>query len=90
MALSAGWRFAGRAQGASGCRHAERSTCPGLRGVFGRLAGSLGAGQAGVPAYAEVSELYKLPRVRRIKVIRYRPLSSEDPLTTNELFGCSR
>ena len=40
--------------------------------------------------YAEVAELYKLPRVRKIKVIRYRPPSSEDPLTTNEFFGCSR
>ena len=31
--------------------------------------------------YAEVSELYKLPRVRKIKVIRYRPPSVEYPLT---------
>ena len=37
--------------------------------------------------YAEVSELYKLPRVRRIKVIRYRPPSLEHPLTTNRLSG---
>ena len=34
--------------------------------------------------YAEVAELYKLPRVRKIKVIRYRPPSLEHPLTTNE------
>lgn len=31
--------------------------------------------------YAEVSELYKLPRVRKIKVIRYRAPSVEYPLT---------
>ena len=37
--------------------------------------------------YVEVSELYKLPRVRRIKVIRYRPPSLEYPLTTNRLSG---
>ena len=34
--------------------------------------------------YAEASELYKLPRVREIKVIRYRPPSLEYPLTTNK------
>ena len=37
--------------------------------------------------YAAVSELYKLPRVRRIKMIRYRPPSLEHPLTTNRLSG---
>lgn len=40
--------------------------------------------------YAEVAELYKLPRVRKIKVLRYRPPSLEDPLTTNEFSSCSR
>lgn len=37
--------------------------------------------------YAEVGELYKLPRVRKIKVIRYRPPSLEDPLTTDKFSG---
>lgn len=40
--------------------------------------------------YAEVSKLYKLPRVRKIKVIRYRSPSLEDPLTISKLSGCSR
>lgn len=39
--------------------------------------------------YAEVSELYKLPRVRKIKVIHYRPPSLEHPLTT-DLFSAMR
>lgn len=37
---------------------------------------------------AEVVELYKFPRAREIKVIRYRPPSSEYPLTTTRLSGC--
>lgn len=31
--------------------------------------------------YAEVSELYKLPRVRKVKVIHHRPPSLEYPPT---------
>lgn len=35
--------------------------------------------------YVEVSELYKLPRVRvrKVKVVRHRSPSLEHPLTTN-------
>ena len=31
--------------------------------------------------YAEVGELYKLPRVRKVKIIHHRPPSLEYPLT---------
>ncbi len=40
--------------------------------------------------YTEVAELYKLPRVRKIKVTRHRPPSLEHPLTINKLSDCSR
>lgn len=40
--------------------------------------------------YAEVAELYKLPRVRKIKVIRHRPLSLEHSLTADNLSKCGQ
>ena len=40
--------------------------------------------------HAEVAELYRLPRARRIEVIRYRPPSLGHPLTTDEFSGCNR
>ena len=33
--------------------------------------------------YAEVSELYKLPKVREVKIVYHQPPSVEHPLTTN-------
>ena len=35
--------------------------------------------------YAEVSELYKLPRIGKVKIIHHRPPSPEYPLTIDLL-----